>query len=287
MTDEGGREREGRGGRRERSAANLVCVEAARVGVRPSQLVQLGTHSNPEYRNLPRMKRESELRPLEKGNAAVASAGERMDRHKARWQCASDCVAHLAQPRCVQLVMWVSRVDSKRRQQSRLFLQHGLVHVRARKNVCEKRTVPMSCETDARGDPGGTRCRRDAPWRFTEDGEVIAAAANGGDTAKERQHTGLRQMTRNGPEGIGGDHLGHMWNQRCDVRRVFFAPDVDCRIGIGAMQGRRERRREDEVAEVVERDEKDASRSGSRGHYPLLAREEPCVRRLKRESCAP
>src|SRR5262249_40456339 len=121
MPDEDHGERDCCGSRRERSTANLVCVETARMGVRPSQFVQLASHTDPENRELSRMKRESELRPLEKWNAAVASAGERMDGHKSRGQCARDCVAHVAQPRCVQPVAWLSRLDPERRQQSRLF----------------------------------------------------------------------------------------------------------------------------------------------------------------------
>jgi hypothetical protein len=43
-----------------------------------------------------------------------------------------------------------------------------------------------------------------------------------------------------------------------DVRRVCLAPDVELRLGKALSQRRRERRREDEIPDVVEADEQDA-----------------------------
>jgi len=125
--------------------------------------------------------------------------------------------------------------------------------------VREKTCIAMARRSDAhrdtrRGNRGGR-----APWCFAQHRDVVAAAADLEQTAHEWTHWRPPVLRMHGPERIRGDDVIDARHESSDVGGVSLAPDVDDRVGISALQRRRERGREHEISEIVERNEQDAT----------------------------
>ena len=130
-----------------------------------------------------------------------------------------------------------------------------------RQDVREKEPVAMAREPDARGDARRRDCRRRAPRRGAQDRDVVVTVADFSYRAHDRldrrsracRGAPPRMARRRSPTRTCGMRL----RDRC---RVGLGPDIDGRVGKCGVERRCERRREDEIAEVVERDHEDAVR---------------------------
>ena len=83
------------------------------------------------------------------------------------------------------------------------------------------------------------------------------------DRAKNAQHRRPRDARADGAQnGSAAITVATCGMSARDGRRVCLAPDVDRRVGKRLVQRRRERRREHEIAEVVERDDQNVGECG-------------------------
>jgi hypothetical protein len=191
-----------------------------------------------------------------------------MEAPQPRWQRVAERANRVGQRSGIQLVVVGAVVDPERLEHSALLANDGLLRVLRREHVREEGVVAMARQTDSHGDLSRRYRRGRAPRCLAQHCDIVLSLAHLVHRAEEPQHGAARLSRRRRPEGIRGDHASHVGNERGDGRRVRLAPDVDRRVRERLAQRRRERRREHEIAEVVERDDQNpfGGRERDAGH---------------------
>jgi hypothetical protein len=196
------------------------------------------------------------------------------------WQPRREGISGRREARRVKPIARVRRVNGERAEQASLFLHDWLPCVFGRKHVSEKMLVVMTRQPNTNRNARGCDGSGGAPGRLAQNRDVVPPATYIGDASQEGSNRRTRAMARHRPERVGGDHVAHMRNERSDRRRVVLAPDVDRRVGEGVVERRRECGREDQVAQIVERDKQNPSHWRADWHHVIASTVHrwPCVR---------
>jgi glycosyltransferase involved in cell wall biosynthesis len=240
----------------ERGACKPVTVVPRLRGARGPDHLELMRRTDPEDAPPARAKRLRHVTPDRERDTTRRIARKWMEgeerRAAARWPDfgASHRNASPVEPR------GEGGVYPQRLEHPLKLREHGLRGVCPIDDVRQKGTVSAACLSDARCNPHRRNHRGRPPGRVGYHANVVAFRA---ECANDTQRTAQRSAAPpadaamcDGPEWIDREHLAHAGNQRRHSPVGFAAEDVDGDAGISIENRRHQRRREHEIAQLVQ-----------------------------------
>lgn len=251
-------ERDERGGIAERAAAKGIRELPFRRCSRRAHFSELGSRPHPKNAVAVPDELVGEEPPLGEWNTSDATARERMECDARAWaeQPVEGCPQWLERG-CVEPIV-PARRHSERTSDFTKLGYHGATAILLWKVCRQPSLVSLTAPANARGNSRQCERYRHTPLRRRQDGEVVAAAPDLEERAKECDAAPLARSWCAIPERIRCNHSRDPWNERGHGGGVRLAPDVERRTGKPLSQRRGQRRRKDEIPDVIEADEQDA-----------------------------